>query len=224
MGGDYYSQKLSANRLKRVYDIAPPRVRQYLNAEIAHVIGSINPQHEVLELGCGYGRVLADLAAKASWAAGIDTSLDSLQFARTYCRAQANVALAAMDAARLGFHDHTFDIVVCIQNGISAFHVDQHVLIEEALRVVRPGGLVQFSTYAARFWNDRLTWFELQADEGLLGEIDYQHTGDGVITCQDGFTATTVSPAEFRKLTEGVRAEVRLIEIDESSLFCELRP
>ena len=224
MGGDYYSQNLSATRLKRVYDIAPPRVRQYLKAEIDHVLGLVAPEHEVLELGCGYGRALADIAAKASWAAGIDTSLDSLQFAKNYCRAQTNVALAVMDASRLGFKDHSFDAVICIQNGISAFHVDQRVLLQEALRVVRPGGLVLFSTYSARFWNDRLIWFEIQADEDLLGEIDYQRTGDGVITCKDGFTATTVSPAEFRRLTEGVRAEVRLIEVDESSLFCELRP
>ncbi len=37
-GGDYYSQRLSARRLKRVYDIAPLRVQQYLEAEIGHVL------------------------------------------------------------------------------------------------------------------------------------------------------------------------------------------
>ncbi len=31
--GSYYAENLSAHRLKRVYDLAPPRVRQYLDAE-----------------------------------------------------------------------------------------------------------------------------------------------------------------------------------------------
>ena len=41
--GDYYSEKLSAERLRRVYEIAPPRVRQYLRADIGHAVEQIRP-------------------------------------------------------------------------------------------------------------------------------------------------------------------------------------
>ena len=61
----YYSQKLSAVRLKQVYDIAPPRVRQYLDAEVNHVLEKMHPGDLVIELGCGYGRILPKLAEKA---------------------------------------------------------------------------------------------------------------------------------------------------------------
>ena len=54
----YYAQKLSADRLDRVYAIACPRVRQYLQAEMDHVQAAIRPGDRVLELGCGTGRVL----------------------------------------------------------------------------------------------------------------------------------------------------------------------
>ena len=63
----YYSQKLSAVRLKQVYDIAPPRVRQYLDAEVNHVLEKMHPGDLVIELGCGYGRILPKLAEKAGW-------------------------------------------------------------------------------------------------------------------------------------------------------------
>jgi len=43
-----------------------------------------------------------------------------------------------------------------------------------------------FSTYAAEFWSERLRWFELQAAAGLVGEIDYEKTKDGVVVCKDG--------------------------------------
>jgi hypothetical protein len=47
---------LSGVRLQRCYKIAPPRVQQYLEAEVAFVLSHLHPGDEVLELGCGYGR------------------------------------------------------------------------------------------------------------------------------------------------------------------------
>ena len=35
----YYSEKLSAERLQKVYRVATPRVKQYLAAEIDYVLG-----------------------------------------------------------------------------------------------------------------------------------------------------------------------------------------
>ena len=46
----YYSEKLSAERLRRVYDLAPARVKRYLDAEIEFVLKRINPGDRVLEL------------------------------------------------------------------------------------------------------------------------------------------------------------------------------
>lgn len=43
-----------------------------------------------------------------------------------------------------------------------------------------------------------------------------------MIACKDGFTATTVSPGDFRILTCDLDAQVDLIEVDDSSLFCEI--
>ena len=221
---EYYSRKLSAVRLKQVYEVAPVRVRQYLDAEMNHVLEKVRPGDLVVELGCGYGRILPKLAGKAGWVVGIDTSAPSLELARQTLGSASVCSLSRMDAVKLGFHDRTFDCVVCIQNGISAFHVDQRTLITESLRVTRAGGVVLFSSYSEKFWKQRLEWFELQSQAGLLGEIDYDRTKDGVIVCRDGFTATTVDANDFRALTAGLNADVRIVEVDESSLFCEIMP
>jgi len=62
---DYYSKKLSAERLKMCYEIAPPRIRQYLKAEVDFILNKIKPGDIVLELGCGYGRIIPCLASRA---------------------------------------------------------------------------------------------------------------------------------------------------------------
>ena len=219
----YYSDKLSAERLRRCYEIAPPRVKQYLQAEIDHVLKLVGPDSSIVELGCGYGRVLKALAEHVETAVGIDTSLASLMMARDSLRDHDNCHLVQMDAVNTGLADDAFDVVMCIQNGISAFHVDHRELVREAVRITRPGGLAMFSTYTERFWEHRIKWFKLQTEVGLLREIDYDASGDGVVVCKDGFRATTVSPREFMRMTDDLDAEISLVEVDGSSLFCEIR-
>lgn len=221
--GSYYAQKLAATRLQQVYDIAPDPVRRYLSAEIAYVQERMPPGCRVLELGCGYGRVLKELAPRAGVLAGIDTSLASLRMAKDYLAACADVMLVQMDAIDLAFPPETFDLVCCVQNGISAFHVDQRQLMAAAVSVTRPGGRVLFSSYAEAFWEDRLDWFRLQAQHGLLGAIDEAATGRGVIVCKDGFKATTVTPDQFRTLSQGLGDAVTVDTVAAASVFCDIR-
>ncbi len=220
---DYYSERLSAGRLRRCYEIAAPRIQQYLAAETDHVLSFVRRSHRVVELGCGYGRVLEQLAPAAGFVVGVDTATASLEGAATSFGRSANVRLSAMNAETLGFAGGVFDVVVCIQNGISAFKVEQSRLIEECIRITRPGGIVLLSTYAERFWEERLAWFRMQSGEGLLGEIDEDRTGDGVIVCRDGFRATTMSAPGFEELCARLGVTPLIREVDGSSLFCEIR-
>jgi len=220
--GSYYSERLSGERLRRCYEIAPPRVRRYFRSEIDCVLDRLEAGARVLELGCGYGRVLAELGGKAGTATGIDLSLDSLRLARRLLGRRSRCRLACMDAAELAFAGPGFDLVVCVQNGISAFHVDRRTLIREAARVTRRGGRLLFSSYAEAFWDHRLEWFRLQSEAGLVGKIDERATGDGVIVCEDGFRATTASGREVLSLAADLGLAATVFEVDGSSLFCEM--
>ncbi len=83
MNRNYYADKLNARKLKRVYDIAGPRVRRYLQTETAHLAGHVRPGHRVLELGCGYGRVLSPLASIAGRGWGVDNASVFCEIRRT---------------------------------------------------------------------------------------------------------------------------------------------
>ncbi len=220
---DYYAERLAAEKLRRCYEIAPPRVQQYLRAELDFALGFIYAGDSVLDLGCGYGRTLPDLAARAAKVTAIDNAPASIALARQTVEDLSNVEVLEMDAGALQFVDGSFNVVLCLQNGISAFHRDPGTLLREALRVCKPNGVALFSTYAEKFWPQRLEWFELQAGAGLLGEIDRERTKEGFIACKDGFTATTFTPDQFRSLAAGLSAALTLTEVDGSSLFCILR-
>jgi 2-polyprenyl-6-hydroxyphenyl methylase/3-demethylubiquinone-9 3-methyltransferase len=220
--GRYYSEKLAGERLRACYKLAPPPARAYLEAEIEFVAERTSRSTRLLELGCGYGRVLQRLIPRVRTAVGIDTSVESLRMAVTFLAGGLAPRLLAMDASRMGFRDRSFDLTICVQNGISAFAADQQVLLAEAVRVTRSGGIVLFSSYAERFWPDRLAWFEVQAAHGLIGKIDYRATGNGVIVCKDGFRATTVDAEGFTGLAKSLGVVPRITEVAASSLFLEV--
>ncbi|MFX1266083.1 MAG: class I SAM-dependent methyltransferase [Promethearchaeota archaeon] len=217
---DYYTAQLSAERLKRCYDIAPPRIVKYLKSELDFVASRIRPFDTVLELGCGYGRALEEICKHAGDVVGIDTSIHNLNYGRRRALSRESADLLQMDALDLAFDDNVFDVVVCIQNGISAFGVDPVELLREGLRVTRRSGMCLFSSYSNKIWQERLEWFALQSAEGLISEIDWNLTGKGRIVCKDGFEATTFGPRDFREISSKLGVESYIIEVDASSVFC----
>jgi ubiquinone/menaquinone biosynthesis C-methylase UbiE len=220
--GSYYEHRLYGSRLQQVYDLASPRIRQYLEAEARYVIENVRGMSWVLELGCGYGRALKEIAPHVTRIVGNDISWESLELAASYLQPLRNFDLVRTDASRLAFRDGMFDAVFCIQNGISAFGRDRHELVTEAVRVAKAGGVVLFSSYSPQIWIDRLDWFRSQAQAGLLGEIDESQSGDGVIICKDGFEARTVSADEMRGLFAALGLAATIREVDRSSVFARV--
>lgn len=215
----YYTDTLSARNLERCYEIATPRILQYMNAEIDFVVSSLDHSDRVVELGCGYGRVLPRLRESTPNVVGLDTSLGSLLYGQTLLPESTSVQLVQMNAGTTAIQNDSFDVVICIQNGISVFKVDPVVLVRESLRIMIPGGKCIFSTYSDKIWEERLRWFQLQAEEKLLGEINLKETKKGTIVCKDGFVATTFSEDDFLKIAHTLGVSCDIIEIDSSSLF-----
>jgi ubiquinone/menaquinone biosynthesis C-methylase UbiE len=220
--GTYYKEKLSANRLLRCYEVASPRIKQYLDADIQFVISNLHGSDLVLELGCGYGRAMKAVSRFVSWVVGNDVSRESLELARSYMESCRNYDVFLMDASQMSFRSCVFDVVFCIQNGISAFGVDKKRLIAESVRVTKDNGIVLFSSYSPKIWEARLEWFRRQSQFDLIGEIDEEKTCDGTIVCKDGFRSTTVSSDQFVELFGEFGLDASIIEVDESSIFCKV--
>ena len=217
----YYREKLSADNLFRCYEIASPRIKQYLDAEIQFVISNLYGMNLVLELGCGYGRVAKAISPFVSEIIANDISRESLRLSASYMEGCKNPTVSLMDTSQMGFRSDTFDMVFCIQNGISAFGVNKKRLIAESIKVVRDKGVILFSSYSPKIWKARLEWFKLQSQAGLIGEIDEKKTCNGMIVCKDGFRSDTISGDQFNELFSEFGLNTSIIEVDESSIFCK---
>lgn len=215
---NYYADSLNSAKLLQVYETGIERVRQYLEAEIDFVRKGLRGHERILELGAGYGRIMKELAPFAGSIVGIEISEDSVSFGKEYLRDNPQCSLLTMDGHKLDFRNE-FDIVICLQNGLSAMKGDPHNLVRRAMDALVPGGKAYFSSYSPRFWEIRLAWFQEQASKRLLGEIDMDMSKDGKIICKDGFTATTFSARDLAELGEWIGCVYHIEEVDESSIF-----
>jgi SAM-dependent methyltransferase len=98
----------------------------------------------VLDVGCGTGLVLVLAAQRGGVVAGVDVTPELLAVARERL---PDADLREADMERLPFADEAFDAVL----GVNAFQFagDPVRALREAVRVVRPGGLVAASLFAA---------------------------------------------------------------------------
>ncbi len=215
---NYYKQSLNAQNLFQVYQTKYKRVEQYLQSEIAFVRNKLHKTDDVLELGAGYGRILKELAPNCKSILGIDISEDSVEFGNKYLDGVSNAQLIKMDVHNLQL-DSLFEVVLCLQNGLSAMKLDPFKGISAITDLLRPKGKAFISSYSPKFWKHRLDWFYEQADKGLLGEIDEEKTKNGVIVCKDGFRAITQSPEELESIGKASGFPYEVVEVDTSSIF-----
>jgi ubiquinone/menaquinone biosynthesis C-methylase UbiE len=106
--------------------------------------------HTVLEIGCGMGMDLAELAKLGCQVTGIDLSPQSLQVAQRYFTLLGLKAeLRVSNAEAMDFGDAMFDVVYSF--GVLHHTPDIKQALNEVYRVLRPGGrafLMLYSRYA----------------------------------------------------------------------------
>lgn len=215
---NYYAEKLNAAKMVQVYETDIPRIRQYFSAEIDYMIQNLNRSDSVLEFGAGYGRILKEIAPHALSVEGFDLSEESVALGQEYLKGIHNATLYQADAHQFDT-EKRYDVVLCVQNGLSAMKGDAAQTVEKIVSLVKPGGKAVFSSYSPNFWAYRLAWFQEQADKGLLGELDFEKSIHGQIVCKDGFTATTHTKEDFIRFASVFKHPYQIKEIDRSSMF-----
>lgn len=108
------------------------------------ILGQIGAAKKVLDVGCGAGILTNALAKAGHEAHGVDLSLKSLEVAKKYDDTKT-VTYRQANGYSLPYSEAQFD-VVCAMDLLE--HVEEpNLVISEASRVLKPGGLFFFHTF-----------------------------------------------------------------------------
>jgi len=143
---------------------------------------NLTKDSSVLDVGCGKGFMLHDLAEAIP---GIDIKgIDISSYAISNCVENMDAYLQVGDARDLAFHDNSFDVVISINTLHNLGKKDFKIAINEIERVSRGGSFITVDAYnneeeriAMEAWNlTALTFMHVNDWENFFIEIGY--TGD----------------------------------------------
>lgn len=103
--------------------------------------GLLKRSDRILEIGCGIGTVVHELAAQGYDIQGTDISQVAIEYGR---RKYGDIRLEVQPAEELAFEDGTFDVVLSFDLFEHIARVDLHV--GEVHRLLQPGGYYLFQT------------------------------------------------------------------------------
>ena len=190
------------DRFARLYDrVMPAADRASLAAALARADGEIN---RVLDLGGGTGR--ATIAVDAPERTVVDISRPMLRRARTRTASgpghpgDSAGPLGAVrgDAGRLPVADSVVDAAVVVD----AFHhmPDQHGVISEAARVIRPGGVLVIREFNP---SHPLGWLLVRAEHAIGMESRFHLPRDLAAMLADAEFSVAVLSSGFEYTVVG---------------------
>lgn len=141
----------------------------------------IEPQR-VLDLGCGTGQALPGLMTRYRRAevVALDIALPMLTQARRRGRWLRKPRCVCADAERLPFADASFDLV--FSNLMLQWCVDIEATFRELQRVLRPGGLLLFTSFGPDTLHElRSSWASVDGYSHVNAFLDMHDVGDALV-------------------------------------------
>ncbi len=127
--------------LRRLYDETAERYdkryEEIQGKKYQLVLKNVSKSDRILDIGCGTGMLLGELAKRCKLAVGVDSSQGMLKVAKGRVR---DFSLACADADHLPFRESCFDTVVSVT--LLQNMPDPKTTLKEMARVLRPGGKV----------------------------------------------------------------------------------
>ena len=111
------------------------------NLEFLSRTGLLRPGDRILEIGCGIGAVVSELARQGCHVTGTDISRVAIEYGQSK---YPGLDLQVQPAEELAFADETFDVVLSFDLFEHIARIDRHV--SEVHRVLKPQGYYLFQT------------------------------------------------------------------------------
>jgi SAM-dependent methyltransferase len=165
---DAYADEYQATHGEFLRDVGFIWCPEGVDEADAQVLGDVAGAR-VLEVGCGAGQCARWLTSRGAGAVGLDLSTRQLQHSRRIDdESGVRVPVVAGTATALPFADDAFDVVFSAFGALQ-FVADAGRAVDEAARVLRPGGRFAFSVTHPVRW----TMPDDPTSEGLVVTSSY---------------------------------------------------
>jgi len=187
-----FAKTYDLEQARRYRDRKDPRKHRAEMQLVDRALLCVPREHHVLDVPCGYGRVMAHLFAQGYRVSGADLSEAMLELAR------ANLGplgwsgrLERQDLQALGYPERAFDTLICFR----VFHhfpdaATRQAVVSELCRVA--GRFVLLSYFSPDSFSSRLERWRIRLGlkqpnryptplaelEGYFGRAGYRHVGD----------------------------------------------
>jgi len=165
-----------------LYSLGSPELLLAATAEIVELLrsyGLLSPEHTVLDLGCGTGRMAAALTDEVQHIHGIDVSAEMVAAGQRRTATLANVSIALSSGLDLQpLADSSFDLVLAVDSFPYVVQAGWELAVtmfREAARVLRPGG--EFLILSFSYRGDRAR--DRQDARALAEQHEFELLVDG---------------------------------------------
>ena len=207
---------MSTKAVKRFYETfdfermidkkSPELIQEFLDGEIEFINKHIKNNSSILEIGCGYGRLLQILAKNSKKVIGIDFSKNMVNLSKNNLGNHQNVIIELMDANKLSFKDNSFDYVVCLDNSFGNMPKIEQEVINEMKRVCKIGGEIIISVFSDNAKNTQMENYQ------RIGLTNIKDDGQAIQTTE-GLYSRRFSDLELKELFNGASLKCKIIKI-----------
>lgn len=194
------------------------------------------PNQAVLDVACGTGVVAITAAQSKALVSAFDLCPELITRARENARiADVNIDFLEADVEKMPYADHAFDVVLSQYGHI--FAPQPKIALKEMLRVLKPGGIIAFSTWPPEHLTGRMFSLVEQffpAPEGvpspiLWGEPNMVrerlgHDVENIIFEREVMLAPALSKAHYAHFLETTLAPlIKLVRLGDAPLLKKFR-
>jgi ubiquinone/menaquinone biosynthesis C-methylase UbiE len=178
------------NPLVYIADVDDPEAFQRTGEEDAALIRRhhpIGPGDDILEIGCGMGRILRPLSGACRSIHGVDISAVMIRRARDYLNGLDNVTVQVQQGARLAYADASFSFVYAWLVFMHLPYRDFLAYVAEACRVLKPGGTFFFQAVG-----DFSPAAGVGSECEKIGNVTHKYSRDELLLICREFTACDI--------------------------------
>lgn len=190
-----------------------PEFAEWTKQDIVEIKKFLKKDSIVLDVGCGWGREIKELAPFCEKIVALDNDSREIETAKSYLKNIQNVEFEIQDAKKTSFPDEAFDIIISVGNTFGNLAEDKEKVLQEMKRLIKKDGKILLSVYSKGVNSKRATAYK------SIG-LKIKTIENGKIHFEDGLISEEFSKDELKEIFEKFQLKVRFIDIADIAVLC----